>query len=68
MVSVAPVSAPVAAKLAARGRQCITGSTLTINNTANAGNFTTVGDVSTGSCGGAQQAHAGRPRDAQRAA
>ena len=26
----------------------ITGSTLTINNTANAGNFTTVGDVSTG--------------------
>ena len=34
--------------LSISGATGITGSTLTINNTANAGNFTTVGDVSTG--------------------
>ena len=69
MVSVAPVSAPVAAKrCCARGRQRARG------HVAHRGEVAGVGRVVDGECtardsgGGAQQAHAGRAADAQRAA
>ena len=68
MVSVAPVSGAVAAKLAARGRQRARG------HVAHRGEVPGVGRVVDGECaardsgGGAQQAHAGRAADAQRAA
>ena len=72
IVSVAPVSAPVAAKLAAVAAP--EAVSVPVGHVAHRGEVAGVGRVVDGecaagdSCGGAQQAHAGRAADAQRAA
>ena len=71
MVSVAPVSAPMAAKLAAVAAPKAVSAR---GHVAQRGEVPGVGRVVDGECaardsgGGAQQAHAGRAADAQRAA